>query len=290
MTKKCGIMNLIIIYIPNGGNKMLNVTAIQPRYYAGENPDEKIAAFLLEELGKVPEGGLIVAPEYSNAGGLSDAESELKALPRAEIMLKKASEIAKNKSAYVSINVLHDSDGHIRNSTYLFDRKGGAAFVYNKQHLPPSEIKLGVTAGNASGKCECLCELDGIKFGFLTCYDVYFNEQIEYIAKGNPDIILIPGYQRGERTDIICAQAKLTAFRCNAFVVRASYSMDSDEHGGCSMIVAPDGRIIKNMGKDEGRISADIDPFEKYMRSAGFGEALVRNNDFISAGLCPEAF
>ncbi len=269
---------------------MLNVTVIQPKYFSGENPDEKISEFILNELEKVSEGGLIVAPEYSNAGGLSDAESEIKALPRAEIMLKKASEIAERKSSYVAINVLERRNEQIKNSTYLFDKKGKVAFIYDKQHLPPSEIKMGVTAGNDSGKCQCLYELDGIRFAFMTCYDVYFNEQIEHIAKGNADVILIPGYQRGERTDIICAQAKLTAFRCNAYVARSSYSMDTDESGGCSMIVAPDGKIINNMGKAVGSVSAEIEPFEKYMRSAGYGEGLVKNNDFISAGLCPEAF
>ena len=101
----------------------------------------------------------------------------------------------------------------IKNSTYLFNKNGEVAFIYDKQHLPLSEIKLGVKAGNDTGKCQCLCELDGIKFAFMTCYDVYFNEQIEHIAKGKPDLILIPGYQRGERVDIIRGQAKLTAFR-----------------------------------------------------------------------------
>lgn len=269
---------------------MLNIVVVQPRYFSGDNPDEKIAEFLISQLESVHKGGLIVLPEYSNAGGLSDAKSELAALPRAEVMLNKASEIAKSKESYVSINVLQKRENEIKNSTYLFDRNGATAFVYDKQHLPPSEIKLGVKSGNGSGKCQCLCELDGIKFGFMTCYDVYFNEQIEHIAKGKPDIILIPGYQRGERTDIIRAQAKLTAFRCNAYVARSSYSMDSDEHGGCSMIVAPDGTILKDMGKDVGSISLIVNPFEKYMRSAGFGENKVRNDEFISAGMCPQAF
>ena len=269
---------------------MLNVTVVQPPYYVGENPDEKIADFLLEELNKVPSGGLIVLPEYSNAGGLSDVESELKALPRAEKMLKEASLVAKNKGSYVAINVLERRNEKIKNSTYLFDKCGEVAFIYDKQHLPPSEITLGVEAGNESKKCKCVCELDGIRFAFMTCYDVYFNEQIEYIAHFKPDIVLIPGYQRGERTDIIRAQAKLTAFRCNAYVARSSFSMDDAEHGGCSMIVAPDGNILKDMGKDIGSISKDIEPLEKYMRTAGFGGATVRNDDFISAGLCPEAF
>ena len=214
----------------------------------------------------------------------------MKALPRAEIMLKTASEVAKGNGSYVAINVLHRLNGEIKNGTYLYDKKGEVAFVYNKQHLPPSEIELGVVPGNVDGKAQCTCELDGIRYAFLTCYDVYFNEQIEFIAKFKPDIILIPGYQRGERTDIIRSQAKLTAFRCNAYVVHSSYSMNDDKQCGCSMIVAPDGQIIKDMGKEVGSISVDINPFEKYMRTAGFGGNKVRNDEFISAGLCPEAF
>ena len=121
-------------------------------------------------------------------------------------------------------------------------------------------------------------------------YDVYFNEQIEHIAKFKPDIIIVPGYQRGERTDIIRAQAKLMAFRCNAFVARSSYSMNDDLHGGCSMIVSPDGNIIPDIGKGTGSVSADVEPTSKYMRTAGFGGSVVRNDDFINDGLCPEAF
>ena len=49
-------------------------------------------------------------------------------------------------------------------------------------------------------------------------------------------------------------------------------------------------KILKNLGKEVGNISVCVDPFEKYMRPAGFGEKLVRNDDFISDGLCPEAF
>lgn len=261
-------------------------SVVQPRYYSGENPDVKIAEFLKTQMKTVKSGGIIVLPEYSNAGGLSDKESELKALPRAKEMLNFASETAKENGAFVAINVLQERGGEIKNSTYLFDKTGDVKFVYDKIHLPPSEVKLGVKRGNG----ECVCEVDGIKFAFMTCYDVYFNEQIEFIAKFKPDVILIPGYQRGERTDIILSQAKLTAFRCNAFVLRASYSMDSDERGGSSMIVAPNGEVLENLGKEVGSVFCEIDPKEKYMRPAGFGEGLVRNDDFIENGLCPELF
>lgn len=265
---------------------MLTVTVVQPSYFIGDHPDARIADFLIDELQKVPVDSLIVLPEYSNAGGISDAESERKAMPRAKDMLLKAAEVASKKSAYVAINVLEERHGKIKNSTYLFDKTGKVAFVYDKIHLPPSEILLGVERGAGA----CVCELDGIRFGFMTCYDVYFNEQIEYIASKKPDIILIPGYQRGETTDIIRAQTKMIAFRCNSFVAKSSYSMDSDEKGGCSMIVAPNGKILRDMGKEIGNASTEIDPHEKHMRTAGFGGGMIRNDDFINNGLCPDVF
>ena len=264
----------------------MKITVVQPKYYSGENPDSAIAEFLLSKLGEVEKDGFIVLPEYSNAGGLSDPEKELNALSRAEEMLKSASQIAKEKSAYVVINLLERRDGKIKNSSYLLNKKGETAFIYDKIHLPPSEVKLGVAYGDGV----CTCQVDGIRFGFMTCYDVYYNEQIEHMAKFRPDLVVIPGYQRGERTDIIRDQAKLLAFRLNAFVARSSYSMDDENHGGCSMIVAPDGTILKDMGAEVGSVSAEIDIKQKYMRSAGFGEGLVPNDEFISNGLRPQVF
>lgn len=264
----------------------MKITVVQPPYFCGDNPDEKIADFLMGELQKAEKDALFLLPEYSNAGGISDMESEKAAMPRAKKMLKQASQIGKEKGAYVAINVLEERDGNICNSTYLFDKAGKTAFIYDKIHLPPSEVALGVKYGDGS----CVCDLDGIRFGFLTCYDVYFNEQIEYLASQKCDIILIPGYQRGETTDIIRAQTKMIAFRCNAFVAKSSCSMDSDEKGGCSMIVAPNGKILQDLGKEVGAISADVDPHEKHTRAAGFGGGMIRNDDFINDGLRPAVF
>jgi predicted amidohydrolase len=265
---------------------MIKTIVVQPPYFAGSNPDCKIAEFILGELKKATENSIIVLPEYSNAGGLNDAESELKAMPRAKEMLKSASEIAKEKKCHVFINVLEKRNGKIKNSTYLIDAKGQTAFIYDKIHLPPSEVDLGVEYGNG----ECVCEVDGIRFGFLTCYDVYFNEQIEYLAKAKPDVIVIPGYQRGEDSDIIRAQTKMIAFRCNAFVLKSSYSMNDDNHGGCSMIVAPNGKILQDLGKEVGSATADIDIKEKHVRSAGYGRGVILNDEFINEGLRPEVF
>lgn len=264
----------------------MKLTALQPSYLMGERPDEKIAEFLLRELELVEHGSLTVLPEYSNAGGLSNPAQELAALPRAEVLLAAGQKTAAEKGAYVAVNVLEKRQGDLYNSTYLFGRSGETVFVYDKIHLPPSEVALGVRPGDGA----CVCQVDGIKFGFLTCYDIYYAEQIEYLAAQKPDVIVFPVYQRGERADIIRAQTKLLAFRCNAFVVRASCSMENEERGGCAMIVAPDGQILQDLGAGVGSVSAQVDIKEKYMRTAGFGGGVIPNDEFISIGLRPEVF
>lgn len=264
----------------------MNITVVQPPYFAGIEPDLKIANFLMDKMSSVLTDSLLVLPEYSNAGGISDHDAERKAMSRAKLMLRAASDYAREQSAYIAINVLETRNGQNKNSTYLFDKQGDVAFIYDKVHLPPSEIALDITAGTS----DCVCTVDGMCFGFLTCYDVYFTEQIEYLATQKPDIIIVPSYQRRERADIIQAQAKLTAFRTNAYVVRASYSMDTNDFGGNSMIVAPDGKILSNLGSGVGSATVKIDPKWKYSRTAGFGGGVIRNDDFINMGLCPTVF
>lgn len=265
---------------------MMTLTVVQPKYYSPAPPDAAVAEFLLKQLENAPEGGLILLPEYSNAGGLSDPELERAAMARAGFMREKAAQTAKEKQAYVAINVLEERDGKVKNSTYLYGKQGQTVFVYDKIHLPPSEVALGMERGTGS----CFCEVDGLRIGFMTCYDAYYFEQIEHLAAQKPDIILLPSCQRGERTDIIRALTKLTAFRCNCYVLRASFSMDSEERGGCSMIVAPDGQILEDMGMNVGAVSTEADLSWKYMRTAGFGCGMVRCDDFINMGLCPELF
>lgn len=266
--------------------RKMKLTVVQPKYYQEGEPCVKIREYLKSCLEGVEENEIIVLPEYSNAGGTADPEIELEAVAYADEMKQAGARVAKEKGAYVAVNVLERREGRLRNSTYLYDKRGKVAFVYDKVHLPPAEKSLGVERGNG----ECTAVVDGIRFAFMTCYDIYFNEQIEHIAKFKPDVIILPGYQRGERVDIIKAQATLLAYRCNAFVLRSSYSMDKDNLGGCSLIALPIGKIEACLGKDEGVASSEQNIVSKCYRPAGFGGEYVLNDKFIDDGLCPEVF
>ena len=262
------------------------LTVVQPNYHQESEPSKTIREFLLNELDKLEKNEIMVLPEYSNAGGINDIEKEKAEMQYADIMKESCSKKAREREGYVAVNVLEKRDGEIRNSTYLYNKAGEVSFIYDKIHLPPSEIDLGVKAGD--GKCTCI--VDGIRLAFMTCYDVYFSEQIEHIAKFKPDIIILCGYQRGEVASIINSQATLLAYRCNCFVLRSSYSMESDRLGGNSMIVAPIGEVRKNLGKDVGSISCTENVKAKCYRPAGFGRDFILNDKFVDDGLRPDIF
>ena len=56
------------------------------------------------------------------------------------------------------------------------------------------------------------------------------------------------------------------------------------------MIVSPDGQILMDIGAEVGSVSAEVDPKWKYLRKAGFGGAMIRNDDFVNDGLRPDIF
>ncbi len=264
----------------------MKLTVTQPAYNHESEPPRAVREFLKAQLEALGENELMVLPEYSNAGGLNDAEEEKSELKYAREMKLACAEKAKEKGAYVAVNVLERRGGKIKNSTYLYGKDGKAKFVYDKVHLPVSELELGVERGNG----ECTAIIDGIRFAFMTCYDVYFSEQIEYIADFKPDVIILCGYQRGERAEIIRAQSQMLAFRCNSIVLRSSYSMDSDKNGGCSMIIYPNGKIAKDLSSEVGAVSLDFDIKTKHYRENGYGRDKIRNDEFIENGKCAEVF
>ena len=264
----------------------MKLTVVQPKYYWENEPSKNVREFLKEQLLNVTEDEIIVLPEYSNAGGISDIEKEKNEMQYADEIKSYCKKIAKEKHAYVCVNVLEERKGEIKNSTYLYGKDGKTKFIYDKIHLPPSEVALGMSYGDG----KCTCTVDGIRFAFMTCYDIYFNEQIEHIAKFKPDVIVVPGYQRGELSDIIKAQITLLAYRCNSFVLRSSFSMDKDHLGGCSMIANPMGKILANLGKDVGSVSQTVSIKEKCYRPNGFGGEFILNDDFVNNGLRPDAF
>ena len=127
-----------------------------------------------------------------------------------------------------------------------------------------------------------------MKYGFLICYDFYFYEAFANIARYNPDVIIACAYQRSDTHDALETMAKFCAYNTNAYVVRSSVSLGEDSLvGGCSMVVATDGKVLLNMKNNVGFACTEIDPHERYLKPAGFGNPPATHHSYIEAGRRP---
>ena len=235
---------------------------------------------------------IIVMPESCDMPALATKKEDAEALTKKflPVLAKKWSETAKRCNAIVFGNARSEWEGKYRNTTYAFGRDGKLAGKYFKQQLVPSEIgkmQLEYSYGYEFSE-PTVIEIDGIRFGFLTCYDFYFYESFANIARQNLDVIIGCSHQRSDTHRALEIITQFLAYNTNTYVLRSSVSMDENSDiGGGSMAVAPTGEILLNMKSRVGFETVDIDITDKYYKPAGFGNPLAAHYEYIEKGRRP---
>ena len=274
----------------------MKICAIQPPYGFNKQETEKSVEFLIEELNSCDESfDLILTPEYSNSPGTLSPEEALPfSIAHTEKLLEAAVNAAKRCKSIVALSACLKVGDSYRNTTRVYNADGSIAGEYYKQQLVLREgAEHGVTHSyTANYNPPPIVTANGIRLGFLICYDTYFDEYIAHLAYKKPDVVLVSSFQRGEDMDILRTMNKLLAFRCNAFVLRASVSMgETSTKGGTSLIVDPKGKILADMGQKTGKLVMEIeDIHKKNMRSNSYGGSLISNTDFIEQGRTPSSY
>jgi predicted amidohydrolase len=216
---------------------------------------------LLDECGE--DADIIVLPEYSDVPCVTATLEETLCYHNKYIdtLLSKCSETAKRCGANVFVNALSREESGWRNTTYCFDRTGSLKGKYFKKHLPPLELNMGLDSAYTLQPSEpYILELDGLRYGFLTCYDFYFYEAFPRIAKENVDIIIGCSLQRSDSHDAIETMCRFLAYNTNAYVLRSSVCFDENATVcGASMAVSPEGKVLANMGNKFGMLKANIE-------------------------------
>ena len=268
----------------------------QPYAYSYKDAPESIDN-AIKALDNLPaDADIVLFPEYTNGPSSFPKGTAFplakKVNPR---LLKAVKDAAKRCNAIVIMSYASEVAPNVwRNTTEVFDRKGKSAGSYYKQHLVKSEVTVkGIDNSYVpTTNRPAIVEVEGIRIGFLTCYDTYFPEFTCHIGALQPDLVCICSHQRAERPDILENQVRFTAFQCNAFVMRASVSMGKKANsGGNSMIASPDGKILARLSQETGFLSTEIkDIHEKYMRSNSFGGELISNTQFLEQGRTPWAY
>ena len=266
---------------------------IQPEYSgdfsrAGELFERQLR--LLDLIGG--DADLIVLPESADVPAFASCREEFDSAVSkfTDAILSAASAAAVRCGATVFVNATDKTEKNA-NTTFCFDKSGKLAGKYRKQHLTPGE-SAGFRKESSGYSFEyepvTVVEADGLRFAFLTCYDFYFYEYFPVIAKAKPDIIIGCSHQRTDTHRALDLFTSFAAYSCDAYVVRASVSMGEDSPvGGCSAIVAPDGRVLLDMKSRIGTGSAEFDPKVKYLKPAGYNKPLSSHPDYTERGRRP---
>ena len=271
----------------------MKAVIIQPPYSNDTSFSDEYFEFKIRMLDQCSEeSDIIVLPEYSDVPCATKTLEETLYYHEKYIdrLLKKCSETAVRCESNVFVNALSKEETGYRNTTYCYNKKGELVGKYFKKHLPPLEMEVLKLDSDYTFEFSkpYVLEIDGLKYGFLTCYDFYFYEAFASIAREDVDIIIGCSLQRSDTHKAIEIMCRFLAYNTNAYVIRSSVSFDeSSEICGASMIVSPHGDVLANMKGSFGMTSAEFDPSDKYLKPAGFGNPYAPHYKYIEYGRKP---
>ena len=271
----------------------MKVCIIQPAYSTDFSQIDRYFEDQLTLLAECDESmDMIVMPESCDIPCLAPTKelSELASARFNERLLDAVSATAKRCHAIVFANARSHEQTGWRNTTYAFDREGRVVGKYFKQHLTPGEVTRTRLDSDYSFEHSepTVIEIEGLRFGFLTCYDFYFYEAFANLARQRLDFVIGCSHQRSDTHEALKIMSQNLAYNTNAYVIRASVSMDErSDIGGASMIVAPTGEVLTNLYSRVGLACVELDPFEKYYKPAGFGNPLSAHYEYIEKGRRP---
>ncbi len=266
---------------------------IQPPYSRDTSYSDEYFEYKLQMLDKCDDTiDIIVLPEYSDVPCATSTKEETFFYHKKYIdtLLTKCKETAKRCSALVFVNALYEINNNYRNTTYAINKEGEIVGKYFKKHLPPLELNtLELDSAYTFEYSEpYVLEIDGLRYGFLTCYDFYFYEAFARIAREKVDIIIGCSLQRSDSHDAIETMCRFLAYNTNAYVIRSSVSFDEkSEICGASMVVSPYGKVLENMRGRFGMATVEFDPADKYLKPAGFGNPDAPHWEYIEFGRKP---
>ncbi len=276
----------------------MKVCVVQPYYSFDPKDTEKCfidQCALIDSC--TPDMDIIVIPEYSDVPAAQDTKEAFHSMMEKynKAILDKARETAIRCNAIVFVNAADKCEDGWRNTTHAIDRSGKTVGKYYKAHPAPSEVKTEKEGGNELGvdysyryAPPYTVTIEGIRFGFMTCYDFYFYENFAPLALQNVDVIIGCSHQRTDTHEALSIINRFLCYNTNAYLIRSAVSLGEDSPiCGCSTIIAPNGDVLCDMKSRIGLGIAEINPKEKYYKEAGFKGALKSHWEYIEEGRRP---
>lgn len=137
---------------------------------------------------------------------------------------------------------------------------GDVIGTYRKAHLYDSFGYRESDRLAAGDPVPALVEVDGLKLGLLTCYDLRFPEQSRALVEAGADVLVIPAaWVRGPlKEDHWETLLRARAIENTVYVAAAGQCAPFG--AGNSMVVDPMGVVVTSLGEQEGVAVAEADP------------------------------
>jgi predicted amidohydrolase len=182
------------------------------------------------------------------------------------------SDVARSRSMWIVGGSIHEAaDGHVHNTSTLFDRQGELVARYRKLHLfdvdIPGQAPFRESALISPGTELVTHETDVGRLGLSICYDLRFPELYRGLVALGAEVLAIPSaftFVTGEAHWEVLLRARAIEDQC--FVIApAQWGTAGGENGdrrcfGTSMVVDPWGRVLARAPADGDAVCfADID-------------------------------
>lgn len=214
----------------------------------------------------------IITPETSSI--ISDDKKKLFKFSyemKSDPLIKDVKKIAKNNKKWIMIGSLPIKVGKkLRNRSILINNNGKIEKYYDKINMFDVKVSAKEIHNESkiykAGKKLALATTPWGKLGFTICFDLRFPELYRRLSKKNLNFITVPSAFTkitGKKHWLELLTARAIENFCFIFAPnQTGKNTNKRETFGHSVIISPDGKIIKLKKKGKGIIYAEIDPKE----------------------------
>lgn len=151
-----------------------------------------------------------------------------------------------------------EEGGLLYNRSFVIDPSGSIEAHYDKVHLFPL---LDEPLNFHPGGVPLVGNMGEIPYGVVICHDLRFPEYFRRIALEGPWVVFICAQWPASRVDAWRTLLRARAIENQLYVVAVNRCGEGggDLYGGHSMVVAPDGGVLLELGEDEGTATVELD-------------------------------
>ncbi|MEP0233481.1 carbon-nitrogen hydrolase family protein [Roseibium sp.] len=214
---------------------------------AGAAAEEGARILVFPELAVTGYGaGALIA---STAEGMNDSP-----------VLVRLSDLAQKLGLAMVVGIALKEGDHIFNEA-VFLAPDGSRTGYSKIQLYGDYEKGLFRPGEAAS---AIVEFEGLKLGFLVCFDVEFPERTRDLVMRGADLVLVPtALPKSSAGSFIAGSVvPVRAFENQIFIAYANHcgADQNFAYQGCSCVAAPDGALLASASMKAGLLFADIKP------------------------------